>query len=41
MGALVRAHGDTVAAYLECQRRHAAAVSSYEALRRGISGEVK
>jgi hypothetical protein len=39
MGALVRAHGEAVAAYVECQRRHAAAVEAYEAMRYRVSGE--
>jgi hypothetical protein len=39
MGALAIAHGETVAAYAECQKRHGAAVAAYGAARTAINGE--
>ena len=39
MGALAIADGEAVAAYAECQRRHAAAVAAHEASRATINGE--
>lgn len=39
MGALAVAHGEVVAAYGECQRRHAASVAAYEAVRHEMNGE--
>jgi hypothetical protein len=39
MGALAIADGEAVAAYAECQRRHAAAVAAHEASRAIINGE--
>lgn len=39
MGTLAVAHGETVSAYAQCQRRHAAAVAAYEAARTTINGE--
>lgn len=38
MGTLAIAHGETVTAYAECQRRHAAGVEAYEAARRTVNG---
>lgn len=39
MGALAIADGEAVAAYAECQRRHAAVVAAHEASRATINGE--
>lgn len=39
MGTLAIAHGETVAAYAECQRRHAATVAAYAAARETLNGE--
>jgi hypothetical protein len=39
MGALAIVHGETVAAYAECQQRHAAAVAAHAAARATINGD--
>lgn len=40
MGAIAVAHGETVSAYAECQRRHSATVQAYERVRATLSPEV-